>query len=232
MIHVHGRDGGGAPSQDKEVYREIIEAIREAAPDLIIQVSTGGAVGMTPAERLAPVELRPEMASLTCGTVNFGRGVFENPLPLIEEFAATLKKYGVRPELEIFDVGHLDTAFSLMRRGVVEPPLHFDFVLGVPGGMAGDPQNLFYLVNRLGDGHTWSVAGIGRHELPLAALAIVLGGHVRVGFEDNVYYSKGRLASSNAELVERVARLAAELGRPLATPAEARRILGLGGSVG
>jgi len=225
MVHVHGRLPDGTPTQDAAVYKEIIDAIR-ARTDVIVQVSTGGAVGMTAEERLAPVTLRPEMASLTTGTVNFGNDVFLNPPDLIETFARTMRQYGVVPEIEAFDVGHIDNALALVQKGILELPLHFDFVMGVPGGIAPTLRNLLHMAESLPPGCTWSVAGIGRAELPLAVAAILMGGHVRVGLEDNLYYTRG-VKATNVMLVERIVRLARELGRDVATPDEARRILGL-----
>jgi 3-keto-5-aminohexanoate cleavage enzyme len=226
IIHLHVRFDDGTPTQDRSRYQETIAKIKERC-DVIVQVSTGGAVGMTAEERLQPVSLSPEMATLTCGTVNFGNDVFWNSPAHLERFAAELKRYGVRPEFEIFEAGMIANAMQLAKKDLVEPPYHFDFVLGVPGAMPANAKNLQLLIDSLPAGATWSVAGIGRHQLPMATLAIVLGGHVRVGFEDNIYYRKGELASSNAELVERVVRIARELDRPIATPDEARRILGI-----
>lgn len=225
MIHVHCRNDDGTNTHDVERFRAAYEAIR-AASDLIVQFSTGGAIGMTPAERAAPLVLRPEMATLTCGTVNFGDDVFENSFPIMRGIAAELTRYGVAPELEIFDRGHLSNALLLAKQGHLTLPQHVDFVLGVPGGLDASVENLVDCVRALPAGCSWSVAGIGRMQLPLAMTAIAMGGHVRVGLEDNMYYSRGRLAT-NEELVARIVRIAAELGRPVATPAQARRILGL-----
>ncbi|MFZ5816758.1 MAG: 3-keto-5-aminohexanoate cleavage protein [Bacillota bacterium] len=225
MVHVHGRRPDGSPTQEAAVYAEIIKEVR-ARTDVIIQVSTGGAVGMTAEERIAPVLLRPEMATLTTGTVNFGDGVFLNPPAMVEEFARTMTANGVVPEIECFDLGHIANALALVKKGVLSLPLHFDFVMGVPGGIAPTVRNLLHMSESIPPGCTWSVAGIGRAQLPLATAAILLGGHVRVGLEDNLYYQKGILAS-NEMLVARVVRLARELGREVATPDEARRILRL-----
>ncbi|MBL0385396.1 3-keto-5-aminohexanoate cleavage protein [Tumebacillus sp. ITR2] len=226
IAHVHARDEQGNPSQDKEIYRQIIEKI-SAKCDIIVQVSTGGAVGMTPEERLQPVTLKPEMATLTVGTVNFGNDVFMNTPTDIEIYAKAMQDHGVRPELEIFDVGMITNAMRLVKQGLVSEPVHVDFVMGVPGAIAGTVDNLLHMVRQLPAGATWTVAGVGRVQLPLNTMAILLGGHVRVGFEDNVYYEKGVLATSNAQFVERIVRLSKELGREVATPAEARKILGL-----
>jgi len=226
LVHLHVRDKDGNPTQDPEVFRQSIELIK-AKCDIIIQISTGGAVGMTPEERSAPLALRPEMASLTCGTVNFGDGVFWNPPDLMENFASKMKELGVKPEIEVFEAGMINNALRLVKKGLVSEPLHFDFVMGVPGGITGNVRDLVYLVGSLPPGSTWTVAGVGRFELPLSVAAIMMGGHVRVGFEDNIFYKKGKLASSNAQLVERVSRLARELSREIATPDEAREILHL-----
>lgn len=226
MVHVHARNRDGSPTQDREIYRQIIAAVR-ARCDVIVQVSTGGAVGMTPQERLAPVTLVPEMATLSMGSVNFGGDVFMNHPADMEVFAAAMRDHAVKPELEIFDSGMLTTATRWLKKGLLTGPLHFDLVLGIPGGMAATPEALMYLTSQLPPGSTWTVAGIGASQLSLGTLAIVLGGHVRVGFEDNVYYRKGELASSNAQLVARMARISGELDRAVATPDEARALLGL-----
>ncbi|HLN60013.1 MAG TPA: 3-keto-5-aminohexanoate cleavage protein [Symbiobacteriaceae bacterium] len=225
MVHVHGRLPDGTPTQSGSVYAEILKETRERT-DIIVQTSTGGAVWMTAEERLQPVMLKPEMASLTTGTVNFGRDVFMNSPEMIEQFARTMVEQGVVPEIEAFDMGHINNALALVKQGILKLPLHFDFVMGVPGGIAPTVKNLLLMSESIPEGCTWSVAGIGRAQLPLATAAILLGGHVRVGLEDNVYYSKGVLAS-NEMLVARVVRLARELGREVATPDEARRILRL-----
>lgn len=227
IVHLHARNADGSPTQDKETYRKIIAAIRQRC-DVIVQVSTGGAVGMTPTERLAPVTLAPEMATLSMGTVNFGDDVFMNHPADMEIFLRAMQEHGVKPEFEIFDTGMLTTVNRWLKKGLLQGPLHFDFVLGIPGGMAGTPEALMYLKSQLPAGASWTVAGIGAAQLPLGTLAILLGGHVRVGFEDNIFYRKGELATSNAQLVARIARLGFELDRPVATPNEARIMLGLG----
>ncbi len=226
IIHLHVRHPNGQPTQDVERFRQAMEAIR-ARCDAIIQVSTGGAVGMSAEERIQPLALRPEMATLTVGSVNFGDEVFMNPWPLIVQFAEAMRQYGVKPELEVFDAGMIANAFRLRQLGLIADPLHFDLVLGVRGGLPASARNLVYLVDSLPPEASWSVAGIGRAQTPMAMMALAMGGHVRVGFEDNIYYRRGELAQSNAQLVARVARLAAELGRPVATPQQAREMLGL-----
>ena len=195
---------------------------------MIIQPSTGGAVGMTNDERLQPTELLPEMATLDCGTLNFGGDdIFENTENTIKYFGQRMMERGIKPELEVFDKSMIDMALRLHRKGFIKAPLHFDFVMGVNGGIDGTLRDFTFMRGSIPQDATYTVAGIGRYEFPLAAAAIIDGGHVRVGFEDNVYLSKGVLARSNGELVEKVVRLAGEFGRAIASPAEAREILGL-----
>jgi 3-keto-5-aminohexanoate cleavage enzyme len=226
IVHIHARDGEGNPTQDYDVYKEIKEKI-EAKCNIIVQPSTGGATWHTPDERLQPVDLKPEMATLSCGTCNFGPEVFMNTEEYMEKFAIKMLENGVKPEFEIFERGMIENAKRLLKKGLVKAPMHFDFVLGVPGASPGNPEDLMYMADKLPEGSTWTVAGVGRFETPLSMLAIILGGHVRVGFEDNIFYSKGVLAKTNAELVERIVRISKEVGREVATADEARAILGL-----
>ncbi len=225
IVHVHCRNDDGTNTHSVERFRQAYDAIR-AQSDLIVQFSTGGAIGMTPQERSSVLELHPEMATLTCGSVNFGDAIFENSFPIMRGILKKMNEFGVRPELEIFDKGHIANARRLARERLLSLPQHVDLVLGVPGGLEATVANLADLVENLPDGCTWSVAGIGRQQLPMAMVAIAMGGHVRVGLEDNLHYSRGRLAR-NEELVARVARIAAEAGRPVATPNQARKLLGL-----
>lgn len=228
IVHVHVRENDGTPTQSKERFKECMDAIKEACPDVILIPSTGGAVGMTAEERLQPTELDPEMATLDCGTCNFGDDVFENTMPMMRDFGKRMMERGIKPEYECFEMGHLDTVLNMARKGQVSgAPMQFNFVLGVPGCTPATVQNLCWLVNAIPAGSTWTATGIGRHAFPLAAAAIAMGGNVRVGFEDNLYLERGRLAKSNGELVEKVVRIARELGREIATPDEAREILGL-----
>ena len=225
MFHLHVRDAAGNPTQAREVFAAAIEEIRKRT-DIIIQTSTGGAMGMTADERLQPLELRPEMASLTTGTANFGDEVFFNDTALMSEFYQRQKDAGVRPEFEIFEAGQIDNALKLVKRfGPAGPLMHWDFVLGVPGSMSGEPRNLVFLVDQIPDASTWTCTGIGRWHMPVTMTALALGGNVRLGFEDNIFYHKGVLAESNAQLTARVVRLAKEWDRDCATPDEARAIL-------
>lgn len=226
IIHLHVREDDGTPTQDKARFKECIDAIRKKCPDVIIQPSTGGAVGMTDLERLQPTELSPEMATLDCGTCNFGGDeVFVNTENTIKNFGKIMIERNVKPEIEVFDKGMIDLAIRYQKQGFINKPMHFDFVMGVQ--ISATPRDLVFMANSLPEGSTWTVAGVGRSQFQMAAMGIVMGGHVRVGFEDNVYIEKGVLAKSNGELVERVVRLAKELGREIATPDEARVILGL-----
>jgi 3-keto-5-aminohexanoate cleavage enzyme len=227
VIHLHVREDDGKPCQRPERFKEAIDAIRKRVPEAIIQISTGGAVGETIENRARPLALKPEMASLNLGTMNFGDEVFFNHPRDIVGLASQMHKMGVLPELEIYEAGMLESAFRLAKQGILREPFHFQFVLGVPGGMSGDPRNLMHLISLLPPGARWGVAGIGRFELPLSVQALLLGGHVRVGFEDNIFYRKGEVAKSNAQLVERVARLAREMEREVATPQMARKLLGI-----
>lgn len=227
IIHLHVRDKEGKPTQSKEVFAETINLMEEKGLKAIIQPSTGGAAGMTWQERIQPIYLNPEMATLDCGTTNFGDDIFVNDLPLMRNFAREMKELNIIPELECFEAGHIYNALILYEEGLLPEHLHFDIVLGVPGAMKASLKNLLYMVELLPRNSSWTVAGIGRHQLPLATHAILMGGHVRVGFEDNIYYKRGELAVSNAQLVSRISRLAGELGREIATPDETREILGI-----
>ena len=228
IIHLHVRLDDGTPTQDKIRFKDVMDAIYKVCPDVIVQPSTGGAVGMTDDERLQPTELNPEMATLDCGTLNFGGDeVFMNTENTIKYFGQRMIERGIKPELEVFDKSMIDMALRLHKKGFIQKPMHFDFVMGVNGGISGELRDFVFLRGSIPQDATYTVAGVGRFEFPLAIAAIVDGGHVRVGFEDNVFLSKGVLAKSNGELVEKVVRLAKELGRDIASPAEAREILGL-----
>ncbi len=228
IIHLHVRQDDGTPTQDRERFRVCMEAIKKRCPDAIIQPSTGGAVGMSNEERLQPVDLKPEMATLDCGTCNFGGDdIFVNTENAIKAFGEKMITLGVKPEVEVFDKGMIDMAIRLQKKGYIKSPMHFNFVMGVNGGISASPRDLVFMAGSIPEGSTFTVSGIGRSEFPMAAMSIIMGGHVRVGFEDNVYISKGVPAKSNGELVEKVVRLAKELGREIATPQEARQILGI-----
>ena len=228
IIHLHVRDDEGNPSQKLEHFQRSVDAIlKKCHQRPIIQFSTGGAVGEKIENRIASLALKPDMASFNLGTMNFGEDIFVNTFSDMRALARAFKKYQVVPEFEIYDAGHLDNLKKLIKENEITPPYHCQFVLGVPGAMLGDISALVYLVQHLPQNSTWGVAGIGRFELPLATHALLMGGNVRVGLEDNIYYEKRRLASSNAELVSRIKRIAIELGRDIASPEETKKLLDL-----
>lgn len=230
LVHLHARLPDGTPSQSAELFGQAIRLIRQRC-DVIVQTSTGGAVGMSGEERCQPLtltgELKPEMATLSTGSVNFGEEVFANPRPLTRDIAARLRAAGIKPEFEIFDAGMIDEAKYLQKQGLVDFPGHWDFVLGVPGGLAARPDAVEYLLTQLPPKATWCIAGVGRQELPMVEYAAERGGNARVGMEDNLFISKGVLAKGSYELVARAVELARGKGRELATPAQAREIIGL-----
>jgi 3-keto-5-aminohexanoate cleavage enzyme len=226
LIHVHARDSNGKPTLDPSIFEQIHRLVSERT-ELIVQISTGGRAGTGKEARAAAVrQIRPEMASLTTGSMNFPDRVYSNPFELIEHLASVMKEAGTKPEIEVFEPGMIANALYLVDQGLLAPPLHFDFVLGIRGALPATAKNLLYLSESIPEGSTWTVAAAGRWQLPMAVLAIVMGGHVRVGLEDNIYYRKGELAS-NEQLVSRVTRIATEVSRPVAKPDEAREILGL-----
>ena len=228
VIHVHVREDDGTPTQDRERFRVVLDAIKEACPGVILIPSTGGAVGMTAEERLQPTELFPEMATLDCGTCNFGDDIFVNDMPTMRAFGQRMIENHIKPEYECFEIGHLDTILNMAKKGLVPgAPMQFNFVLGVHGCTPATVENLAFFASKIPAGSTWTVSGVGRSAWTMAAAAIAMGGNVRVGFEDNIYLGKGQKAASNGELVAKVVRIAKELGREIATPAEAREILSL-----
>lgn len=230
VVHLHVRDDAGAPTQAADRFAAALEAIR-AKTDCIVQVSTGGAVGMSLDERAGALACRPEMATLNCGSLNFGEDVFVNRRPDIVELAARLRASGAVAELECYEVGHVEEALRLAGEGVVPSPLHFQFVLGVPGGIGPSEANLRFLVSHLAPraaDSTWGVAAVGRHQQPMTELAMRLGGHARVGLEDNIYLEKGVLAEGSAPLVARAAAYARGIGRAPVEPARARELLAIG----
>ncbi len=227
VLHLHVRKDDGTPTQDLEVFRKAISLVRSKC-DIVIETTTGGAAWMTPEERLQPVTLNPEMASLDCGTVNFGDEYIVNTLPIMRQFAKEMKERGVRPTLECFDLGHVYASHMLIKEGLVEAPFHYGLVLNVPGAAKYEMDVLEFLVRKLPQGAHFTAFGIGgKANVDSIYGTIALGGNIRVGFEDNIYYSKGRLAKSNAELVERAARIAKDCGRELARPEDVREMFKL-----
>ena len=230
IVHLHVREDDGTPTQSRARFQECTEAILKECPNVILIPSTGGAVGMTPDERLQSTDTTPipEMATLDCGTCNFGDEIFDNTMPTMRAFGKRMMERGIKPEYECFEMGHLDTILTMARKGEVPgAPMQFNFVLGVPGCTPATVDNLCWLVKNIPAGSTWTATGIGRYAFQLAAPAIVMGGNVRVGFEDNLYLERGVLAKSNGELVDKVVRMAKLLGRQVATSDEAREILSL-----
>ena len=230
IIHLHVREDDGTPTQDIKRFQACVDEIKKRCPDVIVQPSTGGAIGMSNEERLQPIFMDPppEMATLDCGTMNFGGDeIFVNTENTIVHFAQEMNSRGIKPELECFDKGMIDMALRLNNKGYIKDPMHFNFVLGVIGGIAATPRDLVFMINSIPKNSTFTVCAIGRHEFPMVTLSIVMGGHARVGFEDNIYLSKGVLAKSNSELVEKIVRISKEIGRDIASPYQARKILGL-----
>lgn len=226
-VHLHARWPDGRPSQESAHFREIIDRIRGAGSDLVIQCSTGGAVGMSVDERLGSLVDGAEMGTLNMGTMNFGDDVFVNTRPDIVKIARRLREARLVPECEVYDAGMLETLRWLREKGHLAAPYHVQLVLGVPGGMAATERNVRFLLDSLPEPTHWSIAGVGRYQLPMAELALTLGGHVRVGLEDNLFVSKGVLARGSDELVSLAVAAARRAGRTPATPAEARAILGV-----
>ena len=230
VVHVHIRDDQARPTLDLSRLKDTVAALREGT-DLIVQLSTGGAVTDSFGNRLAVLDAAPDACSLTCGTVNFGEDVFHNPYPFIRDLYARTQELGVVPEFELFDFGHIATLHRLLA-GHGAPHgghVHCDLVMGVPGGMPGDAATLTQAVSALPEGATWSATGIGRTTLPVMFAALAAGGHLRVGMEDTVSFAKGRPVTGNAELVERAATLAGLAQRPPMGPEQARAMLGVSG---
>jgi len=231
LVHVHVRNEDATTSSDPKRFAEFLAGIRTHCPDMIVQFSTGGRSGRG-SERGGMLPLKPEMASLSTGSVNFKTMIYENHPELIRELAASMLSEGITPEVEIFDLAMLYNAAALVKEGLLKTPLHVQFVLGIPGALPALREVLEFEIAQLEKhlpGSTWTGAGVGRHQLTVNEWSLELGGHCRTGLEDNVRFDKSRLAVSNAELVKRVADMTGRFGRTVATPREAREILGLAG---
>lgn len=228
VAHIHVRDDNFNASMDFDKFAETVKLVRERC-DIVINLTTSGGIGLEDEVRIKPFrELKPEMASYDCGSMNWQNNcVFENSPQFLEKLALEMNAVDVKPEIEIFDAGMVYNALYLLKKGFLKAPLHFQFVLGVPGGMAATVENLMFLVKLIPEDCTWGALGIGKAHLPIMYAALALGGNVRVGMEDNILYAKGQLAKSNVEFVERTKRIVAELGKTIATPDETRAILGL-----
>jgi uncharacterized protein (DUF849 family) len=228
VAHLHMRDEEAKGTMDKEKFKETAALIKEKC-DIVINMTTSGDLNATDETRQAHLkELRPDMASYDCGSMNWGHStLFLNPPKFLEELGTTMQEYNVKPEIEIFDAGMIYNSLYYLKKGILKAPIHYQFVLGAAGGSTATVENLVYLKSLIPEGSTWSALGIGRGHLPILLTALAMGGHVRVGLEDNVMYSKDELAKSNRQLVERAARIIKEFGNEVATPSEARAILGL-----
>jgi uncharacterized protein (DUF849 family) len=229
LVHLHVRKPDESPSSDPDQFAKVQEGIKKYCPDMIIQFSTGGR-GQDQALRGAMLFHRPDMASLATGSVNFPNGIYENPPDFVDGLAGEMLKYEIKPEIEIFDMAMLYSAANLIKRGLLKAPAHVQFVMGVPNAMPAKRSILEFLVSELKEimpDATWTAAGIARYQLPVNEWALELGGHVRTGLEDNIKFDQNRVANDNAELVYRVADLAAKFNRPVASASLARQILGL-----
>lgn len=232
FFHIHARDENNKPTMKVEIFREICRLVKERDPDVIIQISTGGRappVGMDIDEnlwRINPLDLLPESGSFTPGSVNLEPIVYKNSPQLVQMLAEKYNQTGIKPEIECFDSNMITKAYQLVKKGLLKQPLHFGFVMGAMGAQGCSIQHLSHLVSLLQPGDTWSSIGIGKYSLPLATTAIAMGGHVRVGLEDNNRMPDGSLAT-NESLVRHIVELATLMGREIATPAEAREILSL-----
>ena len=232
LVHIHVRNNDGTPSSDPGRFAEVQAGIFETCPGMIVQFSTGGR-GREADQRGSMLHLKPDMASLVTGSVNFATIIYENPPNLIDDLARRMIDEGIKPEIEIFDLAMLYAAERLAKEGKIETPPHVQFVLGIPNALPARRHVLEFLIDEyksLFPNGTWTAAGVGRHQLEVNHWALELGGHCRTGIEDNIRWNKDRLAASNAELVARVASLCVDYDRRPATPAEARCLLGLNGT--
>jgi len=229
IAHIHVRDDEDKSSMSFEKFEETVGYIRETDCDIVINLTTSGQLGLDDEARMKHViELKPDIASYDCGSMNWMHSsVFENSPRFLEKLGLAMQENNVKPEIEIFDAGMIYNALYYLKKGILKAPLHFQFVLGAAGGMDATVENLVFLKSLLPENCTWGALGIGKGHLPIMYAALALGGHVRVGMEDNVFYSKGVLAKSNVEFVERTKRIVKELNKEIASPDEARQILGL-----
>ncbi len=229
IVHIHVRDPKtGLGTQDLAIFRQVVTPLREKT-DLVLCLTTSGIAGrnLSNEQRLASLELQPELASLDAGSINLGGGVFSNPPDFLDAAAKKMKALGVKPEIEIFDLGMVITALRMRDEHKMDDPLHFQFVLGTPSGAPATPKSFLHLYEHIPRNATWSIIGIGQGHLPMSMMGLIMGGHIRVGMEDNLYYQRGVLAKTNAQFVERIVRIAREYGREVASPEETRKILGV-----
>ncbi|GJL81620.1 MAG: 3-keto-5-aminohexanoate cleavage protein [marine bacterium B5-7] len=229
LVHLHVRNDDETSSSDPEKFARVQEGIRQHCPDMIIQFSTGGR-GRDPAARGKPLYLKPDMASLATGSVNFKSSIYENEPALIDELASRMLEYQIKPEIEVFDLAMLYSAVDLLKHGLLKAPLHVQFVLGIPNALPAKRHILEFLVGELEallPDATWVAAGVGRHQFDVADWCAELGGNIRVGLEDGVRLDKDNLAQSNAAMVRKAAALLHARNRRPATPHESREMLGL-----
>ena len=225
VAHIHVREDDGGRSMSYEKFKETVERVRDKC-DILINLTTSG-MEFSEEVRLKPLTLRPDLASFNSGSMNFGEGVFTNSFSFMRTLAKTMEENGVKPELEVYDAAMIRNSLILQKEGVLKGPLHYQFVLGVMGGMAATPKDLLFLREQIPADATWSAFGTGKDSLAISSMAIHMGGNVRVGMEDNIYIKKGVLAKHNVEFVDRIKRLADEFERPIASVSEARKILKL-----
>lgn len=228
IAHLHMRDDNEKPTMATDRFVETVQRVREKC-DIVLNLTTSGDITAGDAIRMAHLSLiKPEMASFDCGTMNWAYDeIFYNSPQFLEKLGGVMIENHIKPEVEIFDVGMIDNAKHYIQTGVLKAPVHFQFVLGCPGGMPATIENLIFMVRQLPEGSTWSALGVGKNHMTILGGALLLGGHVRVGMEDNLYYAKGVPVKSNAQFVERAARLAREFGREVATPDDVRQMFGL-----
>ena len=229
IVHLHARDAAGRPTYRKEVYAEIFEGVRQACPEVLISGSCSGRIDGEFRQRSQVLDLNPDLGSLTLGSLNFATQASVNEPDMIQQLALAMRARGIVPELEIFDLGMADVSHYLVQKQVLAPPFYANLLLGSRGTAAATPENLCTLVRALPQGTTWAATGIGRYQFFINSLAVTMGGHVRVGLEDALYYDwDTKQHATNAGLIDRVVKLADAVGRPIATPAEARKLTGIG----
>ena len=227
VVHLHVRDDQGNASMEYEKFRESVALIREKC-DSVINMTTAGGFGVPDDERILPLDLIPEMATMDAGSMNVkGDFVFHNSVAFLEKLGRRAQELGIRPEIEVMDTGMVYTALRLIEQGYIKSPPHFQMVLGMENGMAATVENLVYMKNLLPPGATWSAFGVGKAHLTILMATLALGGHVRVGMEDNIYLDAGQKASSNVDFVERTRRIIELNNKRPATPEETRAMLGL-----
>lgn len=228
VAHLHMRDAAGEGTMDKDLFVEAVRLVRERC-DIIVNCTTSGDLHSDEVTRQAHLPLvKPEMASYDCGSMNWQHSsLFLNPPKFLEQLGQTMQQYNIKPEIEVFDAGMVYNSLYYLKKGVLKAPLHYQFVMGAPGGTAATTENLAYLKSLIPADATWGAFGLGKAHVPIMLATLSMGGHLRVGFEDNIYYTKGVLAESNAQLVARAANLIRLAGNEVATPSEAAEILGV-----